>query len=93
MNTEYLQLGAVAIIFIFAIKEFFAWQKAKKNNLPTEDLKNLLSELKLLNTNHLMSIKTCMTDGNEKIVGAINDGNRQMIQLLGEIRGLLTNLK
>ncbi len=32
MNNEYLQLGTVAIIFVFAIKEFFAWMKAKKES-------------------------------------------------------------
>jgi len=31
MNTEILNLGAVAIIFIFFLKEFFAYLKTKKN--------------------------------------------------------------
>jgi hypothetical protein len=32
MTDEYLQFGAVAVIFLFAIKEFFAWMRARKEN-------------------------------------------------------------
>lgn len=32
MTDEYLQFGAVAVIFIFAIKEFFGWMRARKEN-------------------------------------------------------------
>ena len=85
------QLGAPAVILIFAIKEYFSYQKSKKNG--AWDGKAILQELQTLNNNHLHSLETAINDGNAQITKAINDGNMQMIQVLGKIEGLLSNQK
>jgi len=89
MSTEILQLGAVAIIFLFAIKEFFAWLKARKNDNNGWD-KKVFQEIKLLNQNHLHSIEKSMGEDNDRIVNAITSGNQKIVQLLGEIKGKLS---
>ena len=100
--------GTIAILFLFSIKEFFAWMRIKKTNsiidgngrLNAETMqaiisascqvnKELLSEIKLINANHLNSIDKSIRDGNEKVVAAINSGNTEVIRLLGEICGRL----
>jgi len=63
MQAEILQLGAVGIIFIFFLKEFFAYLKAKKNgengngNYKIE-LQNIDNKL----SNHLTEVNSRMSD-------------------------------
>lgn len=86
------QLGAVAIIFLFAVKEFFAYLKSKKENGGGNNILTaaILGELEKMNNNHLHSLEKAINDGNSKVVEAINQGNLQQIELLGEIRGKLS---
>lgn len=94
MDNSVLQLGAVAILFLIFIKDFFNWLKGRKNgnnHTPygeTHFIK-MYEELKLMNENHLHSIENAINDGNREIVKAINDGNLRIIESLGEIKGNL----
>ena len=88
MPNEILQLGAVAIIFLFAIREFFAWLKSRNNKNGWD--KKMFAELKLLNENHLNSIEKAIYEGNERMVDAINSGNQKIIETLGRIEGKLS---
>ena len=89
MSPELYQLGAVAIIFMFTIKEYFGWQKAKKNGNGGQN--EMLVELRRMNDNHLHTIQTDIKDlaketrnGNKDIVNAINDMKIAMIEKLSE---------
>lgn len=95
---NYAQLGTLGIISVLAIKEFFAYLKAKKESTNGGDSSNaVLKELQLMNSNHLNSIQHAIEEGNAKIVSAFqahsqnehNDSNR-LATLLGEIKGLLS---
>ena len=50
MLENYLQLGTVAVIFLFAIKEFFAWMKSRKNGNGYTELSARLKSIS--NDNH-----------------------------------------
>ncbi len=93
MNNQYLELGAVAILFIFAIREFFVYLKSRKNGSASVLNDRLLEELKLTNTNHLLSIEKSLNDGFDRLNDTIRDGNEKQIELLGEIKGILSRLK
>ena len=60
---QYLNLGAVAIIFAFAIKEFFGYLKARKNGDSKKDSKQdvklaiIETRLKVIEENHLPHIE------------------------------------
>lgn len=85
-NIETLQLGALAIIFLFTIKEFFVYLRSKKVNGKNNDI---VSELQKMNNNHLTSIQKAISEGNMQVVKAINEGNMKIIELLAEIKGNL----
>lgn len=89
---EFTNLGAVAVIFLFAVKEFFSYLKSRKNgeSPPGTPLSNeVVMELKRMNDNHLHTLTDTVRDGNEKIVQTINDGNLKIVEALGEIKGQL----
>jgi len=93
MAEEYLQLGAVAILFAIAIREFFSYLKSKqveKNGTGKFDAL-ILKELQITNTNHLHSLKDIMEKGNYRLVDVIHADNTKMIELLGEIKGTLNS--
>ena len=91
------QLGAIAVIFFFSMKEFFSYLKAKNNkngNVESSDKartfdRQILQELQKMNSNHLHSIEAAINVGDKEVVRAITDGNLKMIEILGEIRGSL----
>ena len=96
---EYIQLGAMGIILIFAIKEFFSYLKSRKGN--TDITANglatqILKELQAMNNNHLNSIKEAIDRGNDKMTTAFmahgeseHKDSMQVVELLGEIKGNL----
>ena len=86
MKPEIYQLGALGIIFLFAIKEFFGYLKSRKKN---GNGGKLLEEVKLLNSNHLNSIEKAINDGNSNIVTAITNMHTEVAGELGEIKGKL----
>lgn len=89
---DVLQLGAVGVIFLFAVKEFFSYLKSKNNaGSGNGGVLNtaILAELRTMNTNHLHSIQQAIEQGNKDTVEAITRGNMQMVELLGEIKGQL----
>ncbi len=91
-NANMVQLGAVAVIFIFAIKEFFAYLQSRKSgeNGNSSVLNSaILSELRNMNSNHLHSIQEAVENGNSRLVDVIHADNSKIIELLGEIKGTL----
>jgi len=67
MTTEILNLGAVAIIFLFFLKEFFAYLKAKKNGNGNGNYKLELEKINNKLGNHLTEVN-----------GKIGDIEREM---------------
>ena len=57
MPNEIYQLGAVAVIFLFAIKEFFSWLKTKNNRKNGKDINGQLEMLNLKMDNHLSALE------------------------------------
>ena len=86
-SDKIIDLVAVAIIFAFAIKEFFSYLKGRK---PQDTNKEVVSELKLMNSNHLHAIQECIEKGNCQLVATIHNDNTKMIEILGEINGKLS---
>lgn len=87
MNPQILQLGAVAIIFALAIKEFFGYLKTRKNG--NGNYGKMIQQLKTMNDNHLRSIGQDINTGNDRIVDAIKDMHTDLAKELGEIKGRL----
>lgn len=86
---DYIQLGAVAIIFLFCAKEFFSYLKSKKTS-GTNGWMNVVDEIKTLNSNHLHSIEESMNSGNDRVVAAISNMHQDLKGVLCEIRGKLS---
>jgi len=87
---KYLELGAVTVLFFFAIREFFVYLKTRKNGIASVSNDRLLEELKLTNTNHLLSIEKSLNDGFDRLNDTIRNGNEKQIEILGEIKGILS---
>jgi hypothetical protein len=89
--TEIIQLGAVAIIFLFCIREFFIYIKQRKAVSPLNGSgKDILKELQLMNNNHLNEICDKMEEGNKALINTIHNDNIKIVELLGEIKGKLS---
>lgn len=93
ITPELLQLGAVAIIFLFCAREFFVYLKIKKingGNKEESDEKKIaqaiLEQVQIATTNHLIHIQA----GVEQLNCTIRDGNEKVIALLSEIKGQLS---
>lgn len=88
-----LQLGAVAILFAVAIREFFGYLKTRKqiqvNGHDYTFDKAILRELQTMNTNHLNSLKEAIESSNRQLIETMHNDNTRMIELLGEIKGNL----
>lgn len=95
MDEKLLELGTVAILFLFAMKEFFAYLKVKKSGGGDNNGlgKAILDELQTMNSNHLHTIQKCVEDGNSRLIGTIHQDNTKIIELLGEIKGVLSAKK
>lgn len=92
MPSEYANLGALAIIFIFAVKEFFSYLKSRKENgngRGNEVMLSILKELKAMNENHLHTLTDAINNGNNRVVDAISHNNANIVELIGEIKGRL----
>jgi len=88
MNQQILQLGALGIIFVFAIKEFFGYLKARKNgNGSSVNYGKMIEQLKSMNDNHLSAISKDINAGNDRIVDAIKDMHTDLASRLGELKG------
>jgi hypothetical protein len=95
MTEDFIQLGAVAVLFLIAIREFFTYLKAKKNGNGEGKVMSeaILTELQRMNNNHLHALQETIEEGNREIVKAINDGTIKQIELLGRIEGKLDSRK
>ena len=87
-SIDLTQATPLAIIFIFFIREVFAYLKVKKNGGTGLNGK-ILGELQAMNKNHLHALEKAVTDGNRDLTKAINDGNMKIVEALGEIKGKL----
>jgi hypothetical protein len=92
ISTELLQLGAVAIIFLVCIREFFIYLKQKKIGSPFSNGsgKQILEELQTMNNNHLHEICDKMEAGNARLVNTMHEDSMKIVELLGEINGKLS---
>jgi len=84
------ELGGTVLIAVVAM--WVILQLEKRKNPLNGSTKDIIKELQLLNTNHLHDICARMDNGNDRTVEAIREvssGQRQMIELLGEINGKL----
>ena len=92
MPNEIIQLGGLGIIFAFAVKEFFSYLKSKKDPAAqSQGLELIFKELQTMNNNHLHSIQDAIEKGNERLIDSLHNDNMKMIELLGEIKGNLSN--
>jgi len=73
--TPYLDLGATALVAIFAF--YFMWQ-ANKYKGGNGTAKETLNQVKLMNENHLNSICSAITKGNQDVVQAINNMDKSL---------------
>ena len=97
ISNNILQLGAVAIIFLFAIREFFAWLKIRNGSNTADKLSGegndtsvlILQELQKMNSNHLHSLEEAIKNGNDRIVDAINAGNIKSLEILYRLEGMM----
>jgi hypothetical protein len=67
---ELLQIGAVAVLFLFAIKEFFAYLKIKKEVPNAPDINQIKQDIALINqqlNNHMTDYNKCISR-TEKLV-------------------------
>ena len=88
---ELLDVGAIAVIFAFCVKEFFTYLKNKKNGNSNGVISQaILGELTRMNNNHLEHIQDCMVQNNKDLIKAIHDDNTKMIEILGRIDGKLS---
>ena len=85
--SKYIDLGATAIVAIFAF--YFMWQ-ANKYKGGNGTAKETLAQVKLMNENHLNSICKEIKDGNQNVVQAItslgdkiDESNALLNRLLG----------
>jgi hypothetical protein len=89
-EAELIQLGAIAIIFLVAIREFFAYLKSRKDGNNGVMLNGkILEELQLMNTNHLETIRRCIESGNTELRDTLHDDFMKVIEILGRIDGRL----
>jgi hypothetical protein len=89
-DIEILQLTAIGIIFVFAIKEFFAYLRVKKS--PNGTSKDILKELQLINENHLNDITKRIDVGNQNVVNAINTMNKDLGDKLNNVNAGIVRL-
>lgn len=92
MPESLIQLGAVAVLFLVAIREFFSYLKTRKNgNGETGGhlSQAILNELRAMNSNHLHSLQETLEEGNRNLISTIHSDNTKMIEILGEIKGNL----
>ena len=84
-----IQIGATALLFAVAIREFFAYlinrEKAKAGGAVSvsDSGPAILAELQRMNDNHLHTIQ----DSNQKLVETVHNGQTKMIEILGRIEG------
>ena len=61
-NTDLTQIGALAIVFIYFLKEFFAYLKAKKNKNGTGNYERELAAVNVKLGNHLTTVNGKIAD-------------------------------
>ena len=59
-ETELIQIGAVAILFLFAIREFFAFLKTRNGKNPINQIKTDIALIQQQLTNHMTDYNKCI---------------------------------
>jgi len=93
INFDLIQLGTLGVLFFFAIKEFFAFLKSRKEKNGKESGavdEGILEQLQLMNSNHLQHLNDCMNENNARLIEAIHEDNIKIIEVLGRIDGKLS---
>lgn len=80
-DAEFYQLGALGIVFLFAIKEFFAFLREKKNN-NNHKLNNINFD------NHLSAVHVKL-DNLKDAIDELDRKNERIIELLILIKDYL----
>lgn len=88
--TNLFELGATAVVSVIAILALVNVIKAKKQQSNGTMDKRILEQLQILNENHLETLSKCINENNRNLVDTIHDDNKTIIELLGEIKGLLS---
>lgn len=88
---NYVEIGAIGILFLAAIREFFSYLKSRKSNgnSGTGLSNQILKEIQTINQNHLNSLQEIIQEGNTRLIDVIHQDNTKIIELLGEIKGSL----
>jgi len=84
-NPELLQIGAVSIIFLFAIKEFFAWLKVRKNGNNGTDYTTQLALVNNKLDNHIIHI--------EEDIKEIKLSQKEQLEAIIKLRETIAPLK
>lgn len=86
MEQNLLQLGAVAVIFLFSIKEFFAWLRSRNNGSGNAQQRSLDA----MNAR----LKEMGNDNHHEVMGKLDDlikVNDEQLYILKDIKDALKN--
>ena len=87
---EFTDLGSSVVITLAFLFVFYESQKSKKGNQTFNGkMPDILNELKLLNSNHLHAIENAINDGNKEIVKAVNEMRIDLSSKISELCGFL----
>lgn len=86
-TTTIAQMGAIGVIFLFAIKEFFSWLKSsKKGGQKTQndiDIALLQQDVREIKTNHLSHIEKSLEENKQE-----HKENRELLILIASQLGI-----
>ena len=78
VDPESLQLGAIGIICVVLIREVFGYIKTRKHGNGVALNKEILEQMRLMNSNHLTTICREINVGNSNVVKAIEMMNKEI---------------
>jgi hypothetical protein len=90
LTDKALDVSLVVVVFLFSIDKFFSYLKSR-NEGGQNKTPEIYSELQKIGDNHLSHIQKCMEEGNRAIIKTMHEDSMQMISILSEIKGILSN--
>jgi len=88
LTSELLQLGSIAVLFLFFIREFFVFLKNKNNKNDGKNDTIIMEELQQLKNNHMHEISGKI-DGLRERLKDLDNKNEKVIEILIEIKTIL----
>ena len=88
LTPELLQLGSIAVLFLFFIREFFVFLKNKNNKNDGKNDIIIMEELQQLKNNHIHEISSKI-DGLRERLKDLDNKNEKVIEILIEIKTIL----